>query len=108
MSVTFTIRNHGPAVRLRLVASDQRGKVIAVEPPRSNWERAQRAPQPCGGACPRHAGEWRGQHPPYREQRPRGRHRRVQFGGEDVHRNPEIAGLGAWRQRYRSAHRLTR
>ncbi len=33
MPVTFTIRNHGPAVRLRLVASDQRGKVIAVEPP---------------------------------------------------------------------------
>jgi von Willebrand factor A domain-containing protein 7 len=32
LSVTFTIRNHGPAVRLRLVASDQRGKVIAVEP----------------------------------------------------------------------------
>ena len=32
MSVTFTIRNHGPAARLHLVASDQRGKVIAVEP----------------------------------------------------------------------------
>ena len=33
ISVTFTIRNHGPAVRLRLVSSDQRGKVVAVEPP---------------------------------------------------------------------------
>lgn len=33
MAVTFTIRNHGPAVRLSLVASDQRGKVVAVEPP---------------------------------------------------------------------------
>jgi hypothetical protein len=32
MLVTFTIRNHGPAVRLRLVSSDQRGKVITVEP----------------------------------------------------------------------------
>lgn len=32
LSVTFTIRNHGPAVRLRLVSSDPRGKVIAVEP----------------------------------------------------------------------------
>ena len=31
--VTFTIRNHGPAVRLNLVSSDHRGKVIAVEPP---------------------------------------------------------------------------
>ena len=33
MPVTFTIRNHGPAVRLNLVSSDHRGKVIAVEPP---------------------------------------------------------------------------
>ena len=33
MPVTFTIRNHGPAVRLTLVSSDHRGKVIAVEPP---------------------------------------------------------------------------
>jgi hypothetical protein len=31
--VTFTIRNHGPAVRLSLVSSDHRGKVIGVEPP---------------------------------------------------------------------------
>ena len=31
--VTFTIRNHGPAVRLNLVSSDHRGKVIPVEPP---------------------------------------------------------------------------
>jgi von Willebrand factor A domain-containing protein 7 len=33
MPVTFTIRNHGPAVRLNLVSSDHRGRVIAVEPP---------------------------------------------------------------------------
>jgi hypothetical protein len=33
MPVTFTIRNHGPAVRLSLVSSDQSGKVVAVEPP---------------------------------------------------------------------------
>jgi von Willebrand factor A domain-containing protein 7 len=33
MPVTFTIRNHGPAVRLNLVSSDHRGKVLAVEPP---------------------------------------------------------------------------
>jgi hypothetical protein len=32
LSVTFTIRNHGPAVRLSLVASDHRGKIVAVEP----------------------------------------------------------------------------
>ena len=32
MPVTFTIRNHGPAVRLSLVSSDHRGKVVAVEP----------------------------------------------------------------------------
>jgi von Willebrand factor A domain-containing protein 7 len=31
--VIFTIRNHGPAVRLRLVASDHRGKLVAVDPP---------------------------------------------------------------------------
>jgi hypothetical protein len=31
--VTFTIRNHGPAVRLALVASDHRGRVIPVSPP---------------------------------------------------------------------------
>ena len=36
--VTFTIRNHGPAVRLSLVASDQRGKVVAVEPPTLDLE----------------------------------------------------------------------
>jgi hypothetical protein len=33
MPVTFTIRNHGPAVRLNLVSSDHRGNVIAVDPP---------------------------------------------------------------------------
>jgi hypothetical protein len=33
LPVTFTIRNHGPAVRLSLVSSDQSGKVVAVEPP---------------------------------------------------------------------------
>jgi von Willebrand factor A domain-containing protein 7 len=33
MPVTFTIRNHGPAVRLSLVSSDHSGKVVAVEPP---------------------------------------------------------------------------
>jgi hypothetical protein len=31
--VTFAIRNHGPAVHLRLVAVDHRGKVMAVAPP---------------------------------------------------------------------------
>ena len=31
--ITFTIRNHGPAVRLNLVAVDDRGKVVAVDPP---------------------------------------------------------------------------
>jgi hypothetical protein len=30
--VTFTIRNHGAAVRLNLVASDNRGTIVAVEP----------------------------------------------------------------------------
>ena len=30
--VTFTIRNHGAAVRLSLVASDDRGTIVAVEP----------------------------------------------------------------------------
>ncbi len=29
----FTIRNHGPVIRLRLVASDDQGRVIAVDPP---------------------------------------------------------------------------
>ena len=33
LPVTFTIRNHGPAVRLNLVSSDHRGNVIAVDPP---------------------------------------------------------------------------
>ena len=33
VSVTFTIRNHGPAVRLSLVSVDHRGKVLAVDPP---------------------------------------------------------------------------
>jgi von Willebrand factor A domain-containing protein 7 len=33
MRVTFTIRNHGPAVRLSLVAADHRGRIVAVEPP---------------------------------------------------------------------------
>ena len=33
LPVTFTIRNHGPAVRLSLVAVDGRGKVVAVDPP---------------------------------------------------------------------------
>ena len=33
LPVTFTIRNHGPAVRLSLVAVDDRGKVVAVDPP---------------------------------------------------------------------------
>jgi von Willebrand factor A domain-containing protein 7 len=32
LPVTFTIRNHGPAVRVSLVASDHRGKIVAVEP----------------------------------------------------------------------------
>jgi hypothetical protein len=32
VSATFTIRNHGSAARLRLVASDHRGKVVPVEP----------------------------------------------------------------------------
>jgi hypothetical protein len=31
--VIFRIRSHGPAVRLALVASDHRGRVIAVDPP---------------------------------------------------------------------------
>lgn len=31
--VTFTIRNHGPAVRLSLVAADDSGKVVTVDPP---------------------------------------------------------------------------
>ena len=31
MPVTFTIRNHGAAVRLRLMALDDRG-IVAVEP----------------------------------------------------------------------------
>jgi hypothetical protein len=31
--VIFTIRNHGPAVRLKLVASNHRGKLVAVDPP---------------------------------------------------------------------------
>ena len=31
--VTFTIRNHGPAVHLRLVAVDRHGKVMPVVPP---------------------------------------------------------------------------
>jgi hypothetical protein len=31
--VTFTIRNHGPAVHLRLIAVDHRGTVMAVDPP---------------------------------------------------------------------------
>jgi hypothetical protein len=30
--VTFTIRNHGAATRLRLVATDRRGKIVPVEP----------------------------------------------------------------------------
>lgn len=33
MPVTFTIRNHGPAVRLSLIASDQGGNLVGVEPP---------------------------------------------------------------------------
>jgi len=33
MPVAFTIRNHGPAVRLTLVSSDHSGKVVTVEPP---------------------------------------------------------------------------
>ena len=32
MPVTFVIRNHGPAVRLRLVASDGRGTLMSVDP----------------------------------------------------------------------------
>ncbi|HEU4926108.1 MAG TPA: hypothetical protein VFT24_03620 [Vicinamibacterales bacterium] len=32
LPVTFTIRNHGPAVHLRLVAVDGRGQVMAVDP----------------------------------------------------------------------------
>ena len=32
LPVTFTIRNHGPAVRLSLVSSDHRGRIVAVEP----------------------------------------------------------------------------
>ena len=32
MPVTFTIRNHGPAVRLSLVSSSHRGKIVEVEP----------------------------------------------------------------------------
>jgi hypothetical protein len=32
LPVTFTIRNHGPAVHLRLVAADGRGKVTPVDP----------------------------------------------------------------------------
>jgi hypothetical protein len=32
-AVNFTIRNHGPAVRVSLVAVDGRGEVVAVEPP---------------------------------------------------------------------------
>src|SRR5215471_18667217 len=31
--VTFTIRNHGAAVRLNLVSSNNRGEVVAVDPP---------------------------------------------------------------------------
>jgi hypothetical protein len=31
--VTFTIRNHGPAVHLKLIAVDGRGTVMAVDPP---------------------------------------------------------------------------
>jgi hypothetical protein len=31
--LTFTIRNHGPAVRVNLVASDMHGQIIAVDPP---------------------------------------------------------------------------
>jgi hypothetical protein len=32
-AVNFTIRNHGPAVRVSLVAVGGRGEVVAVEPP---------------------------------------------------------------------------
>jgi von Willebrand factor A domain-containing protein 7 len=33
LPVTFTLRNHGPTVRLSLVAVDDRGKLVVVDPP---------------------------------------------------------------------------
>jgi hypothetical protein len=39
MPVTFVIRNHGPAVRLRLVASDGRGTLMSVDSPTLDLER---------------------------------------------------------------------
>ena len=83
--VTFTIRNHGAAVRLNLIALDDRGPIVAVEP--QTLELDAGAERHCDRAISstcRRAAEQPGRRPPHGRPRRRGGGGRLQFRRQKV------------------------